>query len=60
MDLGIGRRLFPRIALSDKRHFDGRIRDSLNLFHQRGDLRAFLFVGGHDDHGQQLAQRIKR
>ncbi len=66
--VGVGRRLFPRIALIDERHastgsahrFDRLAGDGLDLFRQRGDLRAFLFVGGRNDHGQQLAQRINR
>ncbi len=58
--VGVGRRLFPRIALVDERHFDRLAGDGLDLFRQCGDLRAFRFVGGRDDHGQQLAQRINR
>ena len=51
---------FPRIALVDERRFDGLAGDGLDLFRQCGDLRTFRFVGGRDDHGQQLAQRINR
>ncbi len=66
--VGVGRWLFPRIALVDERHVDGLAGDGLDLFRQRfgrlsaarGDLRAFRFVGGRDDHSQQLAQRINR
>ena len=66
--VGVGRRLFPRIALIDERHastgsahrFDRLAGDGLDRFRQCGDLRAFRFVGGRDDHGQQLTQRINR
>ncbi len=52
--------LFSRVALLDERHVDGLARDGVNRFRQRGDRRVFRFVGGRDDHGQHLAQRINR
>ena len=52
--------LFSRVALLDERHVDGLARDGVNRFRQRGDRHAFRFVGGRDDHGQHLTQRINR
>ncbi len=74
--VGIGCRWFPCIALVDECHastgsahrFDRLAGDGLDLFRQCGDLRAFWFVGGRDDHasagsalrGQHLTQCINR
>ncbi len=52
--VGVGRWLFPRIALVDERRVDRLAGDGLDLFRHCGDRRAFRFVGGCDDHGQHL------
>ena len=58
--LSISRRLFTRLALVHKCHFDRLAGHLLDLLGQRRDLRPVLLVGRCDQDGQQLTQRVDR